>query len=63
MGKALAEQVIRRAREWAVAGATPDDLVEIEDRLMLATVEFVDPDEIELPTNIVNRLQEATWHG
>ena len=63
VGKALAEQVIRRAREWAVAGATPDDLVEIEDRLVLATVEFVDPDEIELPTNIVNRLQEATWHG
>ena len=63
VGKALAEQVILRAREWAAAGATPDDLVEIEDRLALATVDFVDPTEIELPANIANRLQESTWHG
>ena len=63
VGKTLAEQVIRRAREWAAAGATLDDLVEIEDRLVLATVDFVDPTETELPTNITNRLREAPWRG
>ena len=63
VGRALAEQVILRAREWATSGATPDELVEIEDRLVLATVDFVDPTEIELPINITNRLREATWQG
>ncbi len=62
-GKALAEQVIQRARELAETGATLDDLVEIDDRLVLTTVDFVDHDEIEVPTNIVNSLQESTWHG
>ena len=63
VGKTLAEQVIRRAREWAAAAATLDDLVEIEDRLVLATVDFVDPAETELPTSITNRLREAPWRG
>lgn len=60
-GKWLAKQVIKRAREWADAGAMPDDLVDLENRLVLATVDFVDATQKEVPTNLVNRLQSSTW--
>lgn len=62
-GKRLASQVVERAREWTDAGATPDDLVELEDRLVIATVDFVDVAQTEVPTHLVNRLQSSTWHA
>ena len=62
-GRWLAKRVIERAREWAEAGATPDDLVELEDQLVMVTVDFVDASQTEVPTHLVNQLQSSPWHG
>ena len=59
-GKRLAEQVVQRAREWVDAGATPDDLVELEGRFVMVTVDFVDIAETEIAANLVNRLQSSS---
>ena len=61
-GKWLAKQVVERAREWTDAGATPDDLVELEEQLVMATVDFIDAKLTEIPTKLINRLQSSTWH-
>ena len=60
-GKWLAGRVIQRAKEWVAAGSTPSDLVELEDRLVMVTVDFVDTEETEIPSSIVNRLQDSQW--
>ncbi len=62
-GKWLADQVVQRAREWADAGATPGDLVELEDRFVMVTVDFVDVAETDIAANLVNRLQSSSWLG
>ena len=62
-GMRLAEEVVRRVGEWAEAGATPDEMVELEDRLVMVTVEFVEHKEIDVPISVVNRLQSSSWHG
>lgn len=56
-GKRLAKLVVDKAREWANAGAAPDDLVELEDQLYMATVDFIDAEQIKVPIHLVNRLQ------
>ena len=61
-GKWLAKQVVERAREWTDAGATPDDLVELEEQLVMVTVDFLDAKSTEIPTKLINRLQSSTWH-
>jgi len=58
--RSLAEKVLSSAREWLDAGAAPDELVEIEDRLVLVTVESVDPGRIGVPRRILNQIQENT---
>ena len=58
-GRKLAAEVLARAQDWIDAGATPDELVEMEGRVILATVEFVDRDKVCVPQSIVNRLQSA----
>ena len=62
-GKWLARQVVERAREWTDAGATPDDLVELEQQLVMATVDFVDSEPTKIPVKLINRLQTTTWHA
>ena len=51
------------ATKWLDAGAAPDELMEIEDRLVLVTVESIDPDPIDVPRRLVNHIQEERWHG
>jgi hypothetical protein len=58
MARVLAARVLDRAREWLDAGAIPEELVEVEDRLVLATVESIDPARINVPRGIANRLQD-----
>ena len=61
-GKWLAKRVLERAREWTDAGATPDDLIELEEQLVMATVEFVDAGLREVPVKLINCLQYSQWH-
>ena len=58
-GKWLANRVIERAKEWTEAGAMPDDLIELEERLVIATIDFVDTVRKEVPMTLVNRLQAS----
>ena len=58
-GKWLANRVIERAKEWTEAGAMPDDLIELEERLVIGTIDFIDTTRKEVPMAVVNRLQAA----
>ena len=57
MAGVLAARVRERARQWLDAGAVPDELVEIEHRLVLATVESLDEQLLDVPRALANRLQ------
>jgi hypothetical protein len=57
MAGVLAARVRERARQWLDAGAVPDELVEVEDRLVLATVESIDQQPVDVPRGLANRLQ------
>ena len=56
--RVLAARVIDRARQWLDAGAVPDELIEVEARLVLAVVQSSQGNVIEVPRSIANRLQE-----
>src|SRR5262249_41555129 len=55
---ALGKRVIERAKEWLESGAAADELVQLEDQLVIATVESLDPTPLLVPRVIANRLQE-----
>ena len=57
MASVLAARVRERARQWLDAGAVPDELVEVQDGLVLATVESIDQQPVDVPRSIANRLQ------
>ncbi len=63
MAGVLAARVRERARQWLDAGAVPDELVELEDGLVLATVESIDQQPLDVPRGVANRLQSdrQTW--
>lgn len=63
VGRTLAKQVLKRAREWIDAGAEPNDLIHIEDRLVVVSVNSVDPQPVDVPRGSANRLQETRWLG
>jgi len=54
----LAVRVLERAREWLDADTRPDELVEVEERLVLLTVDSVDAELAEVPRGALNRLRE-----
>ena len=56
----LAERVLDRAREWLDIDATPDELVEVEERLVLLVVDSVDPELTPVPRSALNRLREES---
>ena len=37
----------------------PDDLIELEERLVIATIDFIDTERKEVPVALVNRLQAS----
>ena len=56
----LAERVLDRAREWLDIDATPDEIVEVEERLVLLVVDSVDPKLTPVPRSALNRLREES---
>ena len=55
----LARTVLEKAREWLDAETPPEELVEVEERLVLLTVEAIDPEPVPVPRSSLNRLREA----
>ncbi len=55
----LARRVLERAAEWLEIDAQPDELVEVEERLVILSVESVDPETVEVPRTVLNRLKEV----
>ena len=53
-----AREALERAGEWLEAGAAPQDLVELEDQLVLAYVEAIDPEDLEVARSAVNRIHD-----
>lgn len=56
----LAKQVLESAREWLDAETRPDELVEVEDRLVMLTVETIDSELATVPRSALNRLHEES---
>ena len=56
----LAKQVMERAREWLDADTRPDEVVEVEERLVLLTVESIDSELATIPRSALNRLREES---
>ena len=54
----LATQVLDRTREWLDIDTPPDQLVEVEERLVLLTVDSVDSELAKVPRSALNRLRE-----
>ncbi|MDC1295008.1 DrmE family protein [Myxococcota bacterium] len=54
----LAIRVLDSAREWLDADTRPDELVEVEERLVLLTVDSVDSELADVPRSALNRLRE-----
>lgn len=61
VGRDLAAEVFAEARGWLEAGVAPDELVDVNDRVVLVTVESVDPDPVDVPLGTANRLQDGPW--
>lgn len=53
----LAQRVLQEARQWLESGVEPDELVEIDDRIVLVTVELVDDLSMEVARTEANRLR------
>lgn len=60
---AIGRRVLTRAKDWLESGAAADELLELEDQLVLVTVESVDSEPISVPRPIANRLQEPRSYG
>ena len=55
----LAQQVLERAQEWLDVDTAVEDLVEVEERLVLASVDWIDEEMRLVSRRQVNRLQES----
>ncbi len=55
----LAQTVLANAREWLDAETPPEELVEVDERLVLLTVDGVDPEAVMVARSSLNRLREA----
>lgn len=49
VGREIVERIRGVAREWIVAGTTPDEMVEVDDRLSVVVVEAIDSAPLEVP--------------
>ncbi len=54
----LYRKVLERTREWLDIDTSPDQLVEVENRLVVLTVEAVDRSPAMVPRSVMNRLRE-----
>ena len=64
VARRLATRVLEHAREWLDIDTPPDQLVEVEERLVLLTVDSIDPEPATVPRSALNRLrEESTWFG
>ena len=60
VGRRLAAQLVERAREWIEVETAPDELIEVEERLVLLTLDSIDPETVDVPREAINRLREAS---
>lgn len=58
-GVDLIREVREKARSWIAAGSAPEEVVEIDARISIASVEAVDPRMVMVPRTLAGRLQEA----
>lgn len=61
VGRSLTLRVFESAKDWLMAGVAPEDVVEIDDRLVIVTVEAIDSEIVAVPHALLGRLQEAAW--
>ena len=54
----LAGQVLERTREWLEVTTDANELMEVEERLVVATVESIDPEPVMVRRGVINRLRE-----
>ena len=54
----LATKVLERVQEWLDIDTPPDQLVEVEERLVLLTVEVIDPESTQVPRSALNQFHE-----
>lgn len=60
VARQLSREVIDKASDWLIAVELPEEVVEIDERLLLLTVEAVDVEPVASPRSLVNKLQEDT---
>ena len=60
VARRLATRVLEHAREWLDIDTPPDRLVEVEERLVLLTVDSIDPEPARVPRSALNRLREES---
>jgi len=60
VGFELAGKAVESAKQWLEAGATPLELIDLENQLVLVTIEAIDDQELIIGRGACNRLEKLT---